>query len=110
MSSIAGCIALNGVTSYVTSKHAVVGMTKAAAISHSVDGIRVNAVCPGYVDTPMLRNLGEFFDVSELEKTTPMNRLGMTEEVADVIVFMASERASYVTGHSFVVDGGCSIV
>ncbi|KAK0242273.1 hypothetical protein EDD85DRAFT_282640 [Armillaria nabsnona] len=109
MSSIAGCIGLNGVTSYVASKHAVVGMTKAAAISHSVDGIRVNAVCPGYVDTPLLRDLEDSVDFSVLEKMTPMNRLALTEEVADVVLFMASERASYVTGHSFVVDGGCSI-
>ncbi|PBL02033.1 3-oxoacyl-reductase [Armillaria gallica] len=109
MSSIAGCIGLNGVTSYVASKHAVVGMTKAAAISHSVDGIRVNAVCPGYVDTPLLRDIEDFVDFSILEKMTPMNRLALTEEVADVVLFMASERASYVTGHSFVVDGGSSI-
>ncbi|KAK0206055.1 hypothetical protein DFS33DRAFT_553695 [Desarmillaria ectypa] len=109
MSSIAGCIGIKSVTSYVASKHAVVGMTKAAALSHSVDGIRVNAVCPGYVDTPLLHNLGEYMDFSMVEKMTPMNRLALTEEVADVVVFMASERASYVTGHSFIVDGGFSI-
>lgn len=82
-------------------------------------------MCPGYVDTPLLRDLGDLVDVSVLENMTPMDvsqgfcissvrftysqRLGMTEEVADVVVFMASERASYVTGHSFVVDGGCSV-
>ncbi|KAK0467836.1 uncharacterized protein EV420DRAFT_1501518 [Desarmillaria tabescens] len=109
MSSIAGCIGLKNVTSYVASKHAVVGMTKAAALNHSIDGIRVNAVCPGYVDTPLLQNVREYVDFSMLEKMTPMNRLGLPEEVADVVVFIASERASYVTGHSFVVDGGFSI-
>ncbi|PBK65582.1 oxidoreductase [Armillaria solidipes] len=111
MSSIYGCVGSGKFTSYVASKHAVVGLTKAAAISHSVDGIRVNAVCPGFVDTPMAESGKEHFDFRALlEMAVPMKRFGMAEEIADVVVFLSSERASFVTGHSFIADGGTTIV
>ncbi|KAK0455727.1 3-oxoacyl-reductase, partial [Desarmillaria tabescens] len=111
MSSVYRCLGTNGFTSYVTSKHAVIGLTKAAAISHSVDGIRVNAVCPGFIDTPMVENVSQYFDFPTLlEMAVPMKRFGMAEEIADVIVFLLSERASFVTGHSFIADGGSSIL
>ncbi|KAK0231523.1 hypothetical protein IW262DRAFT_1527301 [Armillaria fumosa] len=111
MSSMYGCVASGRYTSYVTSKHAVVGLTKAAAISHSVDGIRVNAVCPGFIDTPMVESVEEHFDFRALlEMAVPMKRFGMAEEIADVIIFLLSERASFVTGHSFIADGGTTIV
>ncbi|KAG7446168.1 3-oxoacyl-reductase [Guyanagaster necrorhizus] len=111
MSSMYGFLSGNGYTSYVTSKHAVIGMTRAAAVSHSVDDIRVNAVCPGYIDTPLVDNIKEHLDLRTfLEGAVPMKRLGMAEEIADVVVFLLSERASFVTGHSFIADGGASIV
>ncbi|KAK0479977.1 3-oxoacyl-reductase [Armillaria luteobubalina] len=113
MSSMYGCVASGRFTSYVTSKHAVIGLTKAAetAISHSVDGIRVNAVCPGFIDTPMVESVGEHFDFrAVLEMAVPMKRFGVAEEIADVIIFLSSERASFVTGHSLIADGGTSIL
>ncbi|KAK0191633.1 3-oxoacyl-reductase [Armillaria mellea] len=96
---------------YVASKHTVVGLTKAAAISHSVDSIRVNAVCPGYIDTPMVESVKEHLDFPTLLKmAVPMKRLGMAEEIADVVVFLSSERASFVTGHSLIADGGATSI
>lgn len=91
---------------YVASKHAVVGLTKADAIMYSKRGIRVNAICPGYVATPLLlssTSAGGVMD-REVEKT-PINRLAKMEEIADAIVFLASPMSSYMCGAAMVVDG-----
>ena len=93
---------------YCAAKAAVIGMTRADAIDYSPSQIRVNCVCPGLVDTPMLGT----FEKKVLERdiaVTPMNRMGTPQEVADVVLFLASSKASFVQGATFVVDGGYTI-
>ena len=103
--SILGLIGSGGAAAYVASKHAVVGLTKAAAIDHAPDNIRVNAVCPGYIETPMtedtMRRRGE-----AIIARVPMARMGRPEEIAEAVVWMCSERAGFVTGSCWQVDGG----
>lgn len=93
---------------YCASKAAVIGMTRADAIDYSSSSIRVNCVCPGLVDTPML----DAFQEKVLERdiaVAPMNRMGTPQEIADVALFLASSKASFVQGAAFVVDGGYTI-
>jgi NAD(P)-dependent dehydrogenase (short-subunit alcohol dehydrogenase family) len=103
--SILGLIGSGGAAAYVASKHAVVGLTKAAAIDHAPENIRVNAVCPGYIETPMteetVRRRGE-----ALMARVPMARMGKPEEIAEAVVWMCSDRAGFVTGSCWQVDGG----
>jgi NAD(P)-dependent dehydrogenase (short-subunit alcohol dehydrogenase family) len=93
--------------SYAASKAAVVNLTRALAIDHGPEGIRVNCVCPGDTDTPMLRReaeqLGEPLDTSS---SRPLRRIGRPEEVAAAVAWLASDEASNVTGTTLVVDGG----
>jgi NAD(P)-dependent dehydrogenase (short-subunit alcohol dehydrogenase family) len=107
-SSIAGLIGAGAFSAYVASKHAVVGLMKTAAIETAKAGIRVNAICPGVIETPMLDRLADARDglVDALLGMKPMGRLGTAEEVAEAAVWLLSDRASFVTGHSLVVDGG----
>jgi len=90
---------------YVASKHGVIGLTRAAALEVAKDGVRVNAVCPGYIDTPMLAtapaNVRE-----QLGSLHPIGRLGTPQEVAEVVAFLLSDRASLVTGACYTADGG----
>jgi NAD(P)-dependent dehydrogenase (short-subunit alcohol dehydrogenase family) len=96
-----------GASVYVGSKHAVEGITKSVALETAKSGIRVNAVAPGPTDTGMLtRFTGTPEKKASLTAEVPMGRLGRSEELADAIVFMASEQASYITGHILNVDGG----
>jgi NAD(P)-dependent dehydrogenase (short-subunit alcohol dehydrogenase family) len=98
-----------GASIYVGSKHAVEGITKSVALELAKSGIRVNAVAPGPTDTGMLtRFTGTPENKAALVTTVPMARLGLSEELAKAIVFMASEGASYITGHVLNVDGGKS--
>src|SRR6202030_1824078 len=98
-----------GASVYVGSKHAVEGITKSVALEIAKSGIRVNAVAPGPVDTGMLtRFTGTPENKAALAATVPMGRLGLTEELANAIVFLASDAASYITGHVLHVDGGKS--
>src|SRR5246127_1827380 len=98
-----------GAPIYVGSKHAVEGITKSVALELAKSGIRVNAVAPGPTDTGMLtRFTGTPENKARLVANTPMGRLGLTEEIANAIVFIASEGASYITGHVLHVDGGKS--
>jgi Enoyl-(Acyl carrier protein) reductase len=100
---------LAGAPIYVGSKHAVEGITKSVALELAKSGIRVNAVAPGPTDTGMLtRFTGTPENKAALTATVPMARLGLTEEIANAIVFVASEGASYITGHVLHVDGGKS--
>lgn len=103
--SIAGLIGLRRASAYVASKHAVIGLTKTAAMEYAEAGIRVNAVCPGFIRTRMtattLQTRGD-----QIEAMTPMGRVGHPEEIAEMVVFLCSDRASYVTGAAYQVDGG----
>ena len=97
-----------GNMAYNASKHAVVGMTKTAAIEYAQSGIRVNAVCPGYILTPLVEQ-GILSDPGQEEKIIgrhPMGRLGKPEEIAESVVWLCSDAASFVTGHTMTVDGG----
>ncbi len=98
-----------GASIYAASKHAVEGMTKSVALEVAKSGIRVNAVAPGPTDTGMLtRFTGTPENKAALVATVPMDRLGLTEELANAIVFIASDEASFITGHVLNVDGGKS--
>jgi len=103
--SIAGLVGLPGSSAYVASKHAVVGLTKTAAIEYADKHIRVNAVCPGFIDTAMtrepMRRRGK-----EILATTPFGRQGEAGEIAEMVCWLCSDRASYVTGAAYNVDGG----
>ena len=108
--SIWGDLGADGVAAYCASKGAIHNLTRALAIEHAKDGIRVNAVCPGEVDTPMLRSArsapvsSEMLD--KIAATVPMGRLAQPEEIAEVVAFLASDRSSYMTGSMVSVDAG----
>lgn len=108
ISSGAGLVGFPGLPAYVTAKHGVVGLTKAAAWDHVRDGIRVNAVCPGTIRTPMLEGFLALDPANErqLAKAAPMRRLGEPEEIAASVVFLCSDAASFMTGQAIAVDGG----
>jgi NAD(P)-dependent dehydrogenase (short-subunit alcohol dehydrogenase family) len=106
--SVAGLVGAGALSAYVASKHGVVGLTRSAAIEYAKTGIRVNAVCPGVIDTPMVDRLSaEMPSLREaLVAMKPMRRLGRPEEVAEAVVWLCSDAASFVTGHALAVDGG----
>jgi NAD(P)-dependent dehydrogenase (short-subunit alcohol dehydrogenase family) len=103
--SIAGLIGLRTSAHYVAAKHGVVGLTKTAAIEYAEDGIRVNCIGPGYVATPLIKEMMEQRGDVILAKV-PMNRLATPEEIAEAVVWMCSDKASFMTGASQMVDGG----
>lgn len=104
----AGLVGVPNLSAYVASKHGVVGLTKTAALEYAKAGIRVNAVCPGVIHTPMVARLTSSRpDLSEaLVAAEPMGRAGRPEEVAAAVVWLCSDAASFVTGHALSVDGG----
>jgi NAD(P)-dependent dehydrogenase (short-subunit alcohol dehydrogenase family) len=107
--SILGKVGEAGTPAYTAAKHGVVGLTKVAALERATDDIRVNAVCPGYVETQMLDDAGVTTDEAmrtEIEQLHAMNRLGTADEIADAVLWLASEGASFTTGETLVVDGG----
>lgn len=114
MSSVAGAVGLPNAAGYPAAKHGVIGLTKTAALDHAEQGIRVNAVGPGFINTPLLGKRS-VLDTSSSDTSAetdaiasmqPMNRLGQAEEVAELVLFLASDRASFITGGYYNVDGG----
>jgi NAD(P)-dependent dehydrogenase (short-subunit alcohol dehydrogenase family) len=103
--SIAGLAGLATSCAYVAAKHGVVGLTKTAAIEYADAGIRVNAVCPGFIKTPMTAPMTPERSARMLAQT-PAHRMGEPEEIAEMVLWLASERASFVTGAAYNVDGG----
>jgi NAD(P)-dependent dehydrogenase (short-subunit alcohol dehydrogenase family) len=106
--SVAGLIGFNGLPAYVSSKHGVVGLTKTAALECATLGIRVNVVCPGVIQTPMIDRLtGKTKEsIQQFTALEPMGRFGLPEEIANTVVWLCSDEASFVTGHAMAVDGG----
>lgn len=107
-SSVAGVIGFPGLAIYIASKHAVIGLTKTAALEYSAQGIRINAVNPAVIDTEMVDRLaaGIATKKEDLAPLHPIGRLGRVEEVAEAVLWLCSGRASFVMGHSLMVDGG----
>jgi NAD(P)-dependent dehydrogenase (short-subunit alcohol dehydrogenase family) len=107
MASIIGLIGTAGVAAYSASKHGVIGLTKTAALENAKSGIRINAVCPGFTETPMADRI---FRAPAVRKYVvdchPIGRLGRPAEIAEAVVWMCSDRASFMTGQSLVLDGG----
>jgi NAD(P)-dependent dehydrogenase (short-subunit alcohol dehydrogenase family) len=105
--SIAGLIAERGISTYVAAKHAVIGLSKAAAIEYASQGIRINAIAPGLVATPMTKH---WFDDPEMRNfflaNSPIGRFAQPEEIANMVLFLCSDLASFAAGQTFAVDGG----
>ena len=115
--AIVNTSSINGLTgnasqpAYVASKHGVIGLTRMAALKHAKDNIRVNAICPGVIETAMTAAVAANPEIKAImEGMTPMGRMGRPEEIASAVVWMCSDQASFMTGHPLVVDGGAIAV
>lgn len=107
IASILGTVGLGGVPAYVASKHGVVGLTKSVSLDYAAEGIRVNAVGPGFIETPLIeRRTDDPEKRQELESRHPIGRIGQASEVAELVTWLSSSRASFVTGAFYPVDGG----
>ena len=109
VASILGKVGFANAPAYVAAKHGLVGLTKSAALEYSAKGVRVNAIAPAFIETPMLERAGLTTDQDakkQLVSMHPIGRLGQPEEVAHAIVWLSSDEASFVTGHTLLVDGG----
>ena len=105
--SVAGLVGLPGSCAYVASKHGVVGLTKTAALEYAKQGIRVNCVCPDYIQTPMTApGMEDPERMALMLANEPVGRMGNPEEVAETVAWLCSDAASFVTGHTMTVDGG----
>ena len=107
--SIMGLQGTPGASAYSASKHGVLGLTRSAALEYGKFGVRINALCPGFVDTPMIVGANSEFDqqiLAAMLKTIAQRRLGEPSEQAEMVLWLASDRSSYATGGHFVVDGG----
>ena len=107
-SSLAGVVGFQGVSPYVASKHGVIGLTKTAALEYARDGVRVNAISPGVIETPMVERASTANPemIEGVSEATPMGRIGEPEEIGDAAVWLCSADASFVTGETLVIDGG----
>lgn len=110
--SIVNCASIAGLktansrsTAYTASKHALIGLTRAAAVEYAKQNIRINAICPGIIKTPILDKLPED-DIARLIESSPGGRLGTPEEVANAVVFLLSDESSYINGSAMVIDAG----
>jgi NAD(P)-dependent dehydrogenase (short-subunit alcohol dehydrogenase family) len=108
VSSIAGLIGFGGLPAYVASKHGLNGLTKTAALEYAQRGIRINAVCPGAIETPMIHRVTHHDAQEEAAMIArhPMGRMGTPEEIAELIVWLCSDAASFITGQTIAADGG----
>lgn len=108
IASGAGLVGFAGLPAYVSSKHGVVGLTRAAALEYAKQGIRINAICPGSTRTPMLEGFmgGDPKVEGMMTAGVPLGRLGRPEEIADAVVWLCSDASSFVVGHALAVDGG----
>jgi NAD(P)-dependent dehydrogenase (short-subunit alcohol dehydrogenase family) len=104
--SAAGLVGSRGISAYVASKHGVVGLTKTAALEYAQQGIRVNCVCPGVIQTPMTERALRDPVMQAQITARPIGRVGAPEEVAEAVVWLCSDAASFVTGHAMSIDGG----
>jgi NAD(P)-dependent dehydrogenase (short-subunit alcohol dehydrogenase family) len=107
-SSVAGLVGFPGIPAYTASKHGVLGLTKTTALEYAQQGIRVNAVCPGVIDTEMITRFthDDPEQRAQLLTTEPIGRIGGPSEIADAVVWLCSDQSSFVTGHALAVDGG----
>jgi NAD(P)-dependent dehydrogenase (short-subunit alcohol dehydrogenase family) len=107
-SSIGGLIGIPGRATYHATKHGVIGLTKSAALEYTSRGIRINAVCPGTIETPMVAEMmaKESITSEDFQRDLPIGRLGRPEEIAAAVLWLCSPGASFVIGHALVVDGG----
>jgi NAD(P)-dependent dehydrogenase (short-subunit alcohol dehydrogenase family) len=109
MSSILGKVGFANSSHYVAAKHGIIGLTQTAALEYIPEGIRINAICPGFIETPLLTNAG-IAENSDIQKYIiglhPMKRLGKSEEVATGFIFLASDESSFMTGTTLEIDGG----
>lgn len=109
IASILGTVAFANSAAYVAAKHGVVGLTKTAAIEYATQNIRINSIGPGFIYTPLLSSSG-FEEGSDTYNAIaglhPMKRMGRPQEISEVVVWLCSDKASFVTGHQMLVDGG----
>jgi len=107
MASVAGLQGFANAIAYSASKHGVIGVTRTAALEYAARGIRVNAVCPGFTDTPMVRDMVQYFPQTQRMVTgNPMRRMGEPNEIAEVVVWLLSDKSSFMTGQAVAIDGG----
>lgn len=104
-SSIAGLVGAPALAAYVAAKHGVIGLTKASALEYVRDGIRVNAVCPGVIDTPMTRLGSNSEDLAAMLEASPAGRMGTPEDIAAAAVWLCSDEAGFITGQALAIDG-----
>lgn len=107
--STAGILGYPEISADVASKHAVIGLTKAAALEHAKAGIRVNAICPGVIKSPMTDSFSGGDAAELMKEMQPVGRVGQPEEVAELVMFLCNDDASYITGQAYVIDGGAVI-
>lgn len=108
-SSIGGIVGSPGRSAYSASKHAIIGLTKSAAIEYAAQGIRINAICPGIFKTPMSAQVTQNYDpeiVSKMLAQAPIGRFGEPEEIADAVLWLCGPASTYMIGHALVADGG----
>jgi NAD(P)-dependent dehydrogenase (short-subunit alcohol dehydrogenase family) len=109
MASILGVVGFANAAAYTAAKHGVIGLTQVAALEYSARRVRVNAICPAFIATPMLERAGLLSNPEAramLENLHPIKRLGTPEEIAEAVIWLCSDKASFVTGHAMLVDGG----
>lgn len=106
IASILGMVGTKGSPAYVAAKHGVLGLTKAAALEYADKKIRINSIGPGYIVTPLLTNIIDETGLKALASLHPMGRLGEPEEIAELVLWLSSSKASFVTGSYYTIDGG----